>query len=104
MSTSIAAHTKGGLMIIILEDLYYGSLRPNERMKPNDPELRRINQRIIDSLQMLKERLPEEDFDQVEELLELHSESCSLHSALSFTQGYKIGALMMIEVFGGERE
>lgn len=89
---------------MILEDLYYGSLRPNERMKPNDLESRRINQRIIDSLQVLKERLPEEDFNQVEELLELQSESCSLHSAFSFVQGYKIGALMMVEVFGGERE
>ncbi|ETT33928.1 hypothetical protein C162_30315 [Paenibacillus sp. FSL R7-269] len=79
-------------MIIILEDLYYGSLRPNERMKPKDPESRRINQQIIDSLEMLKERLPEGDFDQVEELMELQSESCSLHSALSFVQGYKIGA------------
>ncbi|MEK3792931.1 DUF6809 family protein [Paenibacillus sp. FSL R7-0204] len=88
---------------MILEDLYYGSLRPNERMKPNDPELRRINQRIIDSLEMLKERLPKEDFDQVEETMELHSESCSLNSALSFTQGYKIGALMMIEVFGEDK-
>lgn len=86
-----------------MEDLYYGSLRPNERMNANDPDSRRINQQIIDSLEMLKERLSQEDFDQVEELLELHSESCSLHSALSFTQGYKIGALMMVEVFGGER-
>ncbi|MEK5031622.1 DUF6809 family protein [Paenibacillus sp. FSL R7-0302] len=91
------------MIIIILEDLYYGSLRPNERMKPNDPESRRINQRIIDSLEMLRERLPEEDFDQIEKLLELHSESCSLHSALSFIQGYKIGALMMIEVFGEDK-
>lgn len=24
---------------MILEDLYYGSLHPNERIKPNDPEL-----------------------------------------------------------------
>lgn len=103
MSTSIRITFKGGPIIIILKDLYYGSLRPNERMNPNDPESRRINQQIIDSLQLLKERLSQEDFDQVEELLELHSESCSLHSAFSFIQGYKIGALMMIEVFGGER-
>lgn len=95
---------KGGLTIIIIEDLYYGRLRPSELIKPNGPELQRINQRIIDSLQMLKERLSEEDFDQVDELLDLQSDSSSLHSALSFIQGYKIGALMMIDVFSGEKE
>lgn len=91
-------------MIIILEDFYYGRLRPSELIKPNDPELQRVNQRIIDSLQMLKERLSEKDFDQVDELLDLQSDSSSLHSALSFIQGYKIGALMMIDIFSGEKE
>lgn len=95
---------KGGLTIIIIEDLYYGRLRPNELIKPNDPEMQKINQRIIDSLQMLKERLSEEDFDQVDELLNLQSDSSSLHSALSFIQGYKIGALMMIDVLSGEKD
>ncbi|MEI2396466.1 DUF6809 family protein [Paenibacillus phytohabitans] len=50
-------------------------------------------------LQMLKARLSEEDFDLVEMLYDLQSDSSSLHSALSFIQGYKIGALMMIDVF-----
>ncbi|MEK3684429.1 DUF6809 family protein [Paenibacillus sp. FSL R10-2736] len=86
-------------MVIILEDFYYGRLHPNELIKPNDPELQKINQKTIDLLQMLKARLSEEDFDQVEMLYDLQSDSNSLHSALSFIQGYKIGALMMIDVF-----
>ncbi|MEK3699068.1 DUF6809 family protein [Paenibacillus sp. FSL R10-2199] len=86
-------------MVIILEDFYYGRLHPNELIKPNDPELQKINQKTIDLLQMLKARLSEEDFDLVEMLYDLQSDSSSLHSALSFIQGYKIGALMMIDVF-----
>ncbi|NQX46114.1 hypothetical protein HQN87_12300 [Paenibacillus tritici] len=89
---------------MILEDFYYGKLRPNELTKPSNPELQKIDQKIIDSLQMLKERLSAKDFDQVEKLFDLQSDSNSLHSALSFIQGYKIGALMMIDVFSGEKD
>ncbi|MGO4953439.1 DUF6809 family protein [Paenibacillus sp. DRB1-1] len=90
-------------MVIILEDFYYGILRPNELIKPSDPELQKINQKITDFLELFKERLSEEEFDQVEKLYDLQSDSSSLHSALSFIQGYKIGALMMIDVFNDSR-
>ncbi|WP_245237893.1 DUF6809 family protein [Paenibacillus etheri] len=92
------------MMVIILEDFYYGRLSPNELIKPSDPELQEINQKITDFLHLLKERLSEEDFDQVEKLFDLQSDSSSLHSALSFIQGYKIGALMMIDVFSGDKD
>ncbi|WP_238656188.1 DUF6809 family protein [Paenibacillus piscarius] len=91
-------------MIIILEDFYYGKLRPNELNNTCNPEVQKIDQNIIELLQVLKERLPEEEFKQVEQLYDLQSDSNSLQSALSFIQGYKIGAIMMIEVFSGERE
>lgn len=95
--------TEGGLMIIILEDFYYGKLRPNELNNTSNPEIQKIDQNIIDLLQMLKERLPEEGFKQVEQLYDLQSDANSLQSVLSFIQGYKVGALMMIEVFSGEK-
>ncbi|MNP78673.1 hypothetical protein D3C76_1763450 [compost metagenome] len=66
------------MMVIILEDFYYGRLSPNELIKPNDPELQKINQKIINFLEMLKERLSEEDFDQVEKLFDLQSDSSSI--------------------------
>ncbi|OKP96253.1 hypothetical protein A3849_22040 [Paenibacillus sp. P46E] len=89
---------------MILEDFYYGRLRPNELVKPSDPEFQKINQKITESLQMLKEQFSEEDFEQVEKLIDLQSDSNSLQSALSFIQGYRMGALMMIEVLNGDSE
>lgn len=85
-----------------MEDFYYGRLRPNELVKPSDPEFQKINQKITESLQMLKEQYSEEEFEQVEKLIDLQSDSNSMQSALSFIQGYRVGALMMIEVFKGE--
>ncbi|WP_256700886.1 DUF6809 family protein [Paenibacillus sp. P46E] len=87
-----------------MEDFYYGRLRPNELVKPSDPEFQKINQKITESLQMLKEQFSEEDFEQVEKLIDLQSDSNSLQSALSFIQGYRMGALMMIEVLNGDSE
>lgn len=54
-------------------------------------------------MQMLKERLSEEDFKQVERVYDLQSDANSLQSALSFIQGSKIGALIMIEVLNEEK-
>ncbi|WP_438497647.1 DUF6809 family protein [Paenibacillus sp. IHBB 3054] len=85
-----------------MEDFYYGRLHPNELIKPNDPEFQKINQKITESMQILKEHFSEEDFKQVEKLFDLLIDSNSLQSSLSFIQGYKIGALMMVEVFNGD--
>ncbi|MNB74637.1 hypothetical protein D3C75_212750 [compost metagenome] len=48
---------------------------------------------------MLKDQFSKEDFQQVEQLLDLMIDSNSLHSALAFIHGYRTGALMMIDVF-----
>ncbi|MBW4081256.1 DUF6809 family protein [Paenibacillus sp. S150] len=73
-------------------------------MKFSNPEFQKINQKITESMQILKEHLSEEDFEQVEKLFDLQSDTNSLQSALSFIQGYRTVALMMIEVFTGEKE
>ncbi|WP_445670754.1 DUF6809 family protein [Paenibacillus sp. FSL R5-0914] len=40
--------------------------------------MQKINQKIINFLEILKERLSEEDFDQVEKLFDLQSDSSSI--------------------------
>ena len=89
-------------MKIILEDFYYGKLHPNELIKPSNPEIKQLSSKITGELQMLQKTLTGQHWEQVEKLFELQMEMDSLQSVLSFIQGYKIGALMMIEVFSGE--
>ncbi|MBT2289253.1 hypothetical protein J7E73_08920 [Paenibacillus albidus] len=89
---------------MILEDLYFGRWRPNELIKSADPEFQLINQKISDSMEVLKKKLSKEDFTQMEMMFDLLSESNSLHSAAAFIHGYRTGALMMIEVFSGVKE
>ncbi|MDP1509969.1 hypothetical protein L8C07_15520 [Paenibacillus sp. CMAA1739] len=89
---------------MILEDMYYGKWRPSEQVKSTDPESQKVNQKISDLMEMLKNKLPAVDFEQIEVMLDLLSESTSLHSAAAFIHGYRTGALTMIEVFSSEKE
>ncbi|KAE8561051.1 MULTISPECIES: DUF6809 family protein [Paenibacillus] len=89
---------------MILEDMYYGKWRPSEQIKSTDPESQKVNQKISDLMEILKNELPAVDFEQIEVMFDLLSESTSLHSAAAFIHGYRTGALTMIEVFSSEKE
>ncbi|OBA07430.1 hypothetical protein A9P44_09950 [Paenibacillus polymyxa] len=89
---------------MILEDMYYGKWRPSEQIKSTDPESQKVNQKICDLMEMLKNKLSAVDFEQIEVMFDLLSESTSLHSAAAFIHGYRTGALTMIEVFSSEKE
>ncbi|PNQ78723.1 DUF6809 family protein [Paenibacillus sp. F4] len=89
---------------MILEDMYYGKWRPSEQINSTDPESQKVNQKISDLMEMLKSKLPAVDFESIEVMFDLLSESTSLHSAAAFIHGYRTGALTMIEVFNGDKE
>lgn len=91
-------------MKMILEDMYYGKWRPSEQINSTDPESQKVNQKISDLMEMLKSKLPAVDFESIEVMFDLLSESTSLHSAAAFIHGYRTGALTMIEVFNGDKE
>ncbi|GAA0135410.1 hypothetical protein YSY43_22500 [Paenibacillus sp. YSY-4.3] len=85
-----------------LEELYYGKLYPSEQIVSDDPQYRALNRQISEMMQMWKKKLSEEDFRQLEAMLDLQGESHSLHNMATFVQGFKLGASMMIEVWDGK--
>ncbi|APQ58178.1 hypothetical protein PPOLYM_04653 [Paenibacillus polymyxa] len=89
---------------MILEDMYYGNWRPSEQINSTDPESQKVNQKISDLMEMLKSKLPAVEFESIEVMFDLLSESTSLHSAAAFIHGYRTGALTMIEVFSEDKE
>ncbi|RCX19727.1 hypothetical protein DFP94_104181 [Fontibacillus phaseoli] len=86
----------------ILEELYRGNLNPQERMVPTAPEYRLLNRKISDLMEELKQRFSEDDFKALEEILDLNGESNSMLTSTAYVQGFRMGALVMVEVFGGE--
>jgi hypothetical protein len=91
-------------MPTILEELYYGRLRPDEAIVPQDPAYDRINERISDAVEGCKRSLTEVQFRQLEEILDLMGESHSIHVTAVFVYGFKMGAGLMMEVSTGQGE
>jgi hypothetical protein len=88
----------------ILEELYYGRIHPFERIVPQDPEYHSLNRKISGIRQTWREKLPAEDYRALEEFLDLYCDSSVLEACASFGYGFKLGALIMLEVLGGKGE
>jgi len=91
-------------MKTILEELYDGRILPLERIVPQSPEYRQLDQKISDLSERWREKLSTEDYQSLEALLELHCASGLLEASAAFGYGFKLGALIMLEVLGGKGE
>lgn len=85
----------------VIEELYYGNLHPEERIVPSDPEYRPLNRKISKLIEEARERLSENDFALLEQILDLTNDSNSMVTSTSFVEGVRMGALVMVEVFCG---
>ena len=88
----------------ILEELYDGNIYPDELIISKDPEYHPINQKISDTLEMWKKKLSEDDYKQLEAFMDLRCESSSMEASASFMYGFKLGAVIMIEVLAHKEE
>lgn len=87
----------------ILKDLYDGKLHPDEQMSP-DAEYRQLSRELSGAMEVCRKKFSETDFKLLEEVLDLYRASHSIHTKASFIQGYRMGALTMVEVFTGANE
>jgi hypothetical protein len=76
-----------------LEELYYGHLYPLEQIVPQDPEFHSVNEKKSGLMEMLEEKLPAEDVQALEELLDLGCDSSVMEAYASFEYGVKFGVL-----------
>ncbi|MFD1175370.1 DUF6809 family protein [Paenibacillus puldeungensis] len=83
----------------ILESLYYGNLIPYETAVPQDPKYRQLGRQISESMDSWRGKLSNEDFRELEALLDLYQQVQGMELAASFTQGFRLGAAMVFEVY-----
>ncbi|MEK5238221.1 DUF6809 family protein [Paenibacillus sp. FSL L8-0470] len=88
-------------MSSVLESLFYGNIRPDECIHPTSPEYRDLNRKITASIEAYQKKLTMEEFDALEELIDLLGQTTSIYAAAAYTQGFRLGVLMMLEVLGG---
>ncbi|MCP1132914.1 hypothetical protein NKT34_06415 [Paenibacillus polysaccharolyticus] len=82
----------------LIEDLFHGNLRLDESINPEQTEYYEINSQISDIMQNYKTKLPDTDYDALEQLIDLIGKSTSMYVEAAFEQGFRTGGRLMIEV------
>ncbi|WHX50175.1 hypothetical protein QNH46_05785 [Paenibacillus woosongensis] len=88
----------------MLEALFYGDIRPEEQVVPKNPDYRSISRRLSEAMELWKEKLSSEDFNQLEEMLDLRSQSESIYASNTFINGFQLGALIMMEIYTAKED
>lgn len=87
----------------ILDSIYYGNLLPEEQVVPKDPQYRRLSRELSEAMIAWREKLSVEDFNELETLIDLQQQIQGMEMAAAFTQGFKLGVGLMIEVLSRDR-
>ncbi|MDK8192387.1 hypothetical protein QP794_20090 [Paenibacillus sp. UMB7766-LJ446] len=82
----------------LIEDLFHGNLRLDESIHPEQAEYLEINRQISDLMQDYKTRLTGNEYDALEQLIDLIGQSTSMYVEAAFEQGFRTGGKLIIEV------
>lgn len=87
----------------MLEDLYCGKIFPAEDIVPKGKNYEEVNQEISRQMKKLEQGLSGADFSEIEKLRDLLSNRSETEFCQSFIYGFRLGALMMTEIFTGNK-
>ncbi|XOJ00891.1 DUF6809 family protein [Paenibacillus polymyxa] len=82
----------------LIEDLFHGNLQLDESIHPEQAEYQAINRQISDLMQDYKTQLTDNEYDALEQLVDLIGQSTSMYVEAAFEQGFRTGGRLMIEV------
>lgn len=82
----------------LLKSLYYGHLIPEEHLVPKDPKYRRKCRELSDKKESWKKKLSDDEFGELESLLDLQQQVQDMQTTAAFTYGFRLGAAMIIEI------
>lgn len=84
--------------------MFYGNIRPDEGIHPKNSEYYVLNGKISSLIDVYHKKFSSEEYDELEKLIDLLGQSTSMYSAAAYTEGFRLGALIMMEILGaGER-
>ena len=86
----------------ILEELHNGAVYPAEMICPSDPEYRLVNNEIAEEIDYFMSKLSKEDGQRLDKLDELFNRSSFMQATESFVYGFRLAALMMIDIYNGK--
>lgn len=87
----------------MLHEFYFG-INPCERKRVRDPEYTAICKKIDNLDLRFKNLLSAEEYAKLEEMQNLRAQASLFEEAQLFEYAFSIGALLMIDVFGFNRQ
>lgn len=86
----------------ILEDFYYGNIRPYERCVKKDSEYDRMRKEWQKFHEAFTENFSEDKMKKFNELIDLQGHMSEIVAAENYMQGFRHGAEMILDVLFGE--
>lgn len=86
-------------MSSLLEQLYFGEIRPEEKIIPKNPEYKLLNSEISNFKEKLITSLTEDEVELLEKIYDLLGRSSSIYSTEVFIYGFKMGVQIVTEAY-----
>ena len=86
-------------MSSLLEQLYFGEIRPEEKIIPKNPEYKLLNSEISKFKERIKTSLTEDEIELLERIYDLLGKSSSIYSSEVFIYGFKMGVQIVTEAY-----
>ncbi|GIO41559.1 DUF6809 family protein [Paenibacillus apis] len=86
-------------MSSLLEQLYFGEIRPEEKIIPKNPEYKLLNSEISSFKEKLLTSLTEDEVELLEKIYDLLRKSSSIYSTEVFIYGFKMGVQIVTEAY-----
>ncbi|MCT2195568.1 hypothetical protein M3G15_10505 [Paenibacillus sp. p3-SID1389] len=88
----------------LIEELYTGHILPDEMIVSRDPKYRPLCRQISELTESWRKKLTEEEFSELEYLMDLQAQANDMHSMAVFKYGFRLGASLLTEVLTGTDE
>ena len=86
----------------ILEDFYYGNIRPSERCVKKDSEYDQMRKEWQNLHEEFTENFSEDEMKKFNELIDLQGHMSEIVAAENYMHGFRYGAEMILDVLFGE--
>lgn len=83
----------------LMEMLYDGCLAPGEQVVPKSKKYKEAVNATADLMESLEKEWDREDYDKIEQLLDLKAEEYDLMNKECFRYGVAMGVLLMQEIY-----
>lgn len=88
----------------ILEELYHGNIRPSEQCVKRNSEYDQMRIEWLRLYEIFTKNYSECEMKSFNELIDLQSNMSEIVAAENYTQGFRHGAKMILDVLFGESE